>query len=184
MVYSTAGTPNCSDWNSCGSGNYSWTQWTGAGLDVHSTVANPTFTNTSKTWTGRTPAYLPVGDYTPTNTTAMNAIKFQTFPMDSFGVMGTTPGPNTSVLQNPFIEKNNGISNNGFTVNYGKGLLFISNNGEYQVTITNALGRTLMTLKGKGDSEFSLNARTFRTGVYFAAVRARNGMATRRFIVD
>lgn len=184
MVYSTAGTPNCSDWNNCGGGNYSWAQWTGAGLDAHSTVANPNFSSTTKTWPGRTPEYKPVGDYTPTNTTAINAIKFQTFPMDSFGVIGTTPGPNTATLQNPFIEKINSIHNEKVSINYGKGRLFISNNGDYKVTITNALGRTLMTFKGKNESAYNLTTMTFRTGVYFAVVRAKNGMATRRFIVD
>jgi hypothetical protein len=183
MVYSPAGTPNCSDWNNCGGGNYSWAQWTGAGLDAHSTVANPTFTNTSKTWTGRTPAYLPVGDYTPTNTTAMNAIKFQTFPMDSFGIVGTVPGPVYETrLQQP-VERETSVFKS-LSVQYRSGRLILSLDGAYHAAVTTVSGRTLASFEGGGRSGFDVDAKRFGCGAYILVVNNKNGVASRRFIVS
>jgi hypothetical protein len=172
MVFSTAGTPNCSDWNACNNGNYSWSQWTGAGLDVHSVTSNPNFASTSKTWPGRDPPYLPVGDYNPTNTTAINAIKFQTFAMDSFGVIATTPGPNT-IVRKPSRKSGPGMVDpeNAVTFKYGARTLAVSYKGDYQVSITSPAGRTIALFKGKGSSSFALDAKCTGSGLYFAVVR-------------
>jgi len=183
LVYSTAGTPNLSDWNNCTSNTYTFAAWQTAGLDVHSSIGNPTWTNTSQTWPGRTPAYLPVGNYNPTNTTALNTLRFQTFAMDSFGIIGVEPGiipPNTGV-----IGKTNDISDitKAVTVHYSAHLLSVSFGGSYQVAITSASGRTLATFNGEGRSEFVLEPKHFGFGIYFANVHTKNGLVTKRFMV-
>ena len=184
MVYTTAGNPNCSDWNNCGSGNYTWSQWTGAGLDVHSTVANPNFSSTTKTWPGRTPPYLPVGDYNPTNTTAINAIKFETFAMDSFGVIKITPGLNTGVSEPQRRSEPARVDlKKAVSVQYTGRKLFISYKGDYTVSVTSPAGRTLAAWMGAGSSSFILE-KGVGSGVYFAVVRTKNGMISRRFIAD
>jgi hypothetical protein len=80
----------------------------------------------------------------------------------------------------------NRTSNDKNIVFYSEGRLIISNDGVYQVTITNALGGTLMAFQGKGRSAYGLNAKTFRAGIYIAVVRDRatNGLTTQKFIVD
>jgi hypothetical protein len=183
MVYSPAGTPNVSGWNACGSQTNTWSEWTGQGLDAHSSNQNPTFVSTTKTWTGRSPAYLPVGDYNPTNTTAINAIKFQTFAMDSFGIMGKTPGISTGVLepQQSMLEMVD--VGKAITVNLSARMLFVSYGGDYHVSITSATGRTLAMFNGKGCSSFALDTKRMASGLYFAVVHTKSGMVSRRFIV-
>jgi len=182
MVYSTAGTPNCSDWNSCGSGNYTWAQWTGAGLDAHSSVGNPTFTNTAQTWPGRTPPYLPVGNYTPTNTTALNTLKFQTFAMDSFGVIGTTgTGVKGSQRTNSaeLVDVNKLVS-----ISCAARQLTVMYAGDYNVSITSVAGRTLQTFNGKGISTFIIDSKRVSSGICFAVVNTKNGKVFKRFFVS
>jgi hypothetical protein len=184
MVYSTAGTPNCSDWNSCGSGNFTFATWQSqGGMDVHSTVANPTFANTSKTWPGRTPAYLPVGDYTPTNTTAMNAIKFQTFPMDSFGVIGAA---GVGIAHQPVEGKafEGGLNGESISVIFNAGRLSVECGGTYRVVVTTVSGRTVASFDGRGSSNFVLDSKRVGGGIYFAVIKAKNGSVSRRFIVS
>ena len=180
-VYTSAPPATISGWNNCGGVQETWAQWTGSGLDKHSTTSNPVFVDTQKVFRAD---YLPRGDFNPSSTSAIvTQLKFQTFAMDSFGVIGQA-GPNTAVLPNPLVVKNNRINNDKVIVNYTDGRLIVSNDGDYRVTITTALGRTVMVFKGKGRSAYSLNARTIRSGVYFASVRAKNGLTTQRFIVD
>jgi hypothetical protein len=186
MVYSTAGTPNESDWNNCGSNTFTFAAWQTAGLDVHSVVANPTWTNTSQTWTGRTPPYLPVGNYNPTNATALNTLRFQTFAMDSFGIIGEVPGtiPVVSGIQNG--PNGPGISDisKEVTVRYIARLLTVSYSGDYQVAVTSMAGRVLATFKGKGRSSFAVDPKCFGSGMYLAVVHTRNGPTSKRFIVS
>jgi hypothetical protein len=184
MVYSPAGTPKCSDWNNCNGGNYTWQQWTGAGLDAHSVVANPNFTSTTKTWPGRTPEYKPVGDYTPTNTTALTTLKFQPFPMDSFGIVGTVPGPayGTSKVLHPAEHETAEFK--PLAVQYRSGRLTISLEGAYDAVITTVSGRTLARFEGRGRSSFALNAKRFGCGTYLLVVNTKNGVVSRRFIMN
>ncbi|MGA2507335.1 MAG: T9SS type A sorting domain-containing protein [Chitinispirillaceae bacterium] len=181
MVYSTAGTPNCSDWNSCGTGNYTFATWQGAGMDAHSSVGNPTFTNTAQTWTGRTPAYLPVGNYNPTSTVALNTLHFQTFAMDSFGII-TSVGVG---VKEPFTGRTE-MSDLGKAVSvyYSARRLTVSYGGSYHVSITSVAGRTLATFNGKDRSSFALDAMRFGSGLFFAVVNTKNGLVSKRFLVS
>jgi hypothetical protein len=188
MVYSTAGQPNCSDWNACNSGNFAWSAWTGAGLDAHSTIANPTWTNTAKTWSGRTPEYLPVGDYNPTNTTAMNAIKFQTFPMDSFGIIGVVPGLNSGNVSISDLRQHDagGITQlaKNVGIKYSARSIEVNCAGEYRLSVTTVAGRTLAIFQGKGTTTFPLHATVFGSGIYCAVVKSPNGVVAKRFVVS
>jgi hypothetical protein len=177
QIYSTAGQPNCSDWNNCYSNTYTWSQWTGAGNDQHSVIANPNWTNTSQTWPGRTPPYLPVGNYNPRN----NQIGFQSFAMDSFGVIGTTPG--VAVKEPSGTPGLKAAATGNVSVHYKGRRLTVSYGGEYKVAITSVLGRTLATFNGKGQSEFVLDPKRFGFGIYFAVVHTKCGNESRRFVV-
>lgn len=187
VVYSTAGTPTLSAWSqgpSCGSAAGTWAEWTGSGLDVHSSTANPGFVDTQRTWTGRTPPYLPRGDFNPTSSVALTTLRFQTFPMDSFGVMGTTPG--VGVLEEPFKKTGPEVSDMGkaVSVRYSARRLSVSYSGDYRVAITSASGRTLATFNGHGHSSFVLDPKRIGSGIYFAVVHTRNGLVSRRFMVS
>jgi hypothetical protein len=189
MVFSTAGQPNCSDWNNCGSGNFSWQQWNSAGMDAHSTVADPQWVDKNKKWSGRTPEYLPVGDYNPSNTSAINAINFKTFPMDSFGIIGTVPGPDFNLIcETSIVSRGNdyGLSklDNKPVMAFGGSVLSVSYRGDYQVSIISPAGRTVTRFSGNGLTDFALDAKQIPSGMYFAMVRTKAGMVTRRFLVN
>jgi len=152
---------------------YSWAQWTGAGLDAHTKVADPMFTDVNKTW----PNYQPKGDYTVKAGSPALALGFKNFPMDSFGVMMKDP----TSIRSPI---NDNSINSHFIVSYNKGRLAVSHDGVYQIKITNALGRTVRMFSGKGRSSFDINSRNIGTGIYFVVVRANNGMEISRLLVN
>jgi hypothetical protein len=185
VVYNNGNAPTITSWSqnsACGGTTQcTWANWQAAGLDPHSqTGTNPGFVDTQKTWT-RTPPYLPRGDFNPTNAVALTTLKFQTFAMDSFGVMGT-PGV---AVKEPFKTTGFEVSDVGkaVSVRYSARRLTVSYSGDYQVAITSASGRTLATFNGKGRSEFVLEPKHFGFGIYFANVHTKNGLVTRRFIM-
>jgi hypothetical protein len=174
VVYTTKGEPKCSDWNNCGGGNFSWSQWKGAGLDAHSVVQDPMFVDPSK------------GNYQVKTGSPALALGFKNFPMDSFGVMGTV-GPNTSGCNTPILNRKLANENNFAKlplIRYNARNLAISLNGEYNVQILSSSGRVLAAFNGKGSSNFSLDAKHIRSGLYFAVVRTNNGLTSKRFIVN
>jgi hypothetical protein len=184
VVYSTAGTPNVSGWQAgtgCGSQTCNWSTWQNGGLDQHSSTADPGFVDTQKTWT-RTPPYLPRGDFNPTNSNALTTLHFQTFAMDSFGVMGYV-GAQTAV-KGPWNRPEVSDITKAVAVLYYARRLTVSYDGDYQVAITSALGRTVATFKGKGRSSFVLDPKRTGSGIYFAAVHTKNGVVSRRFMVS
>lgn len=186
VVYSTAGSPTITDWSqtaSCGGGTvYSWSNWQTAGLDANSSTANPGFVDTLRTWTGRTPPYLPVGDFNPTSSVALTTLRFQTFAMDSFGVVGTTPG--LTGIKGRMKGLDRSEITKAATVQYSAHRLAVSCNGDYHVSITSATtGRTLAIFYGKGSSSFALDPKRFGSGLYFAVVHTTSGMISRRFII-
>ncbi len=189
MVYvSNGANPTVSGWNNCGSQSNSWNEWKNAGLDAHSVLADPKFTDVNKKWPGRTPEYLPVGDYNPSNTTAMNAIKFKPFPMDSFGIIGVKPGLYRSDVGiiNPPENSNRSKSDLSKTVSlkYTTRLLSVEHNGDYQVVITSLAGRTIAQFKGNGTSSFALDASQIRCGLYVANVHTGMGTLSQRIVVN
>ncbi|HEX2612373.1 MAG TPA: right-handed parallel beta-helix repeat-containing protein, partial [Fibrobacteria bacterium] len=184
IVYSTAGAVTVTDWSqtsSCGGGTvYTWANWQTAGLDAHSSATNPMFADTLKTWPGRTPAYLPVGDFNPTSSAA-TTLKFEPFAMDSFGVIGTTPGLVTG------IKAGRGAHDvqrgNGATMRYSAGRLAVACAGDYRVSIVSmATGRTLAEMRGHGNADFALDSKRAGSGLYYAVVRTADGLDSRPFI--
>jgi len=155
-------------------GGVSWATWHAAGLDVHSVQGDPLFTDTAKVFRAD---YSPRGDYRVRAGSPALALGFKNFPMDSFGVMSVT----STAVRSP-INNVNGSLNSHFNVSYNKGRLIVSHDGDYQMTITNALGRALRTFNGKGRSSF--DTRNIGTGIYFIVVRANNGMEISRLLVN
>jgi hypothetical protein len=174
-VCPTSGQPVVSD----ESGTLTWAQWqsSGNGLDVHSTVAtDPMFTDANKTW----PNYQPRGDYSVRQGSPALALGFKNFPMDSFGVM-QVPSP----VQGRHVQDvDQGAGRSVMAVRYNAGRLTVSNLDEYTVTVSNAAGRTVKVFKGKGNSCFKINAKASGSGVYFVAVRTRNGMTSQKFLME
>lgn len=189
MVFSPAGTPKCSDWSNCNSGNFTWQQWQAAGNDAHSVIANPTWVNDKKTWPGRKPEYLPVGDYNPTNTSAINAIKFQTFPMDSFGIVGTVPGLLTGPVaaQEP-PRQTRGVERAGLdkavAIRYDARSLTVTHQGDYKVAITSMAGQAITAYNGNGCTSYALDRTMVGSGLYIAVVTTQNGITKQRFVVN
>jgi hypothetical protein len=167
-------------------GGVSWATWRAAGLDVHSVMGDPMFTDVNKTtwatWANRTDGfvYAPVGDYSVRTGSPALGLNFKNFPMDSFGVM---PVSGTAV-QGPFGNTMKGMSNDKFNVNYSAGRLIVAHDGDYQVTITTALGRTLKVFKGKGNSSFKIKAASLGAGIYFAVIHAKGGVVSQKFVVE
>jgi hypothetical protein len=179
-VYSKAGAVSIATWNNCGNTIGSWGQWTGSGLDKHSITSDPGFVDTQKVFR---PNYQPRGDFNPTNTAVMNSLHFQTFPMDSFGVL-TTPGPDyttSGILQRAGRDA---AAFNSLSVQCLAGQLTISFDGSYDASITTVDGRALANFQATGEHRLSLDANRFRSGVYILSLRTKNGVASRRFLVS
>jgi hypothetical protein len=102
--------------------------------------------------------------------------------MDSFGVMGT-PGVG---IQEPFKTKRPEVLPDckSLFVNYGARRLTVSYGGDYHVAIATASGRTLWTFNGEGCSSFVLDPKRFGCGIYIAIVHTKNGLVSKRFIVN
>jgi hypothetical protein len=160
------------------SGNAPWSQWQGAGLDVHSVFsADPMFTNVNQEW----PNYTPVGDYTVKPGSPALKVGFQNFPMDSFGVMPVAP----VTIEIPFVmNKHNGAENSMFAIKYGSGRLTVLHEGAYQLTIATAQGRTIKVLNVLGNATIGINAGTMGSGIYFAVVRSKKGDGAFKFLVE
>jgi len=178
-VYSKGGTVVISGWNNCGSGLGTWAGWTSSGLDKHSITSDPVFVDTQKVFRA---GYLPRGDFNPTNTTMLNALHFQTFPMDSFGVL-TVPGPNYQTSAGLRSSGREPAAFNFLSVSCRSGHLMVSMPGSYDAWITTVAGRTLASFSASGDHSFALDPNRFRSGVYILAVRTGGGTASRRFLV-
>lgn len=181
VVYTTRGEPKCSEWNNCGSGNFSWSQWTGAGNDQHSKVADPMFTDPNKDWgPGR-----PKGDYSVKNGSPALALGFKNFPMDSFGALGT-PGPNTDACvtavyhpgRKPETIRSLRVSqmSHAFMVSF--------DGGDFKVSIMAPSGRTVAKCNGTKHSTVVFDTRSVGSGIYFANIRTKNGVITRQFAVS
>jgi hypothetical protein len=63
------------------------------------------------------------------------------------------------------------------------GTLVISQDGDYRVTITSALGRTVKEFMGKGNSGFVLNDKKIPGGVYVVSIRLTKGVVTQKISV-
>jgi hypothetical protein len=174
VVYNAGSPPTVTAWGQTAT-LYTWAQWQTAGLDAHSSIANPLFTDTTKTWAG----YAPKGDFSVKTGSPALALGFRNFPMDSFGVMQVSDVS----IRNPSINATNGPYDARGVVHYRAGRLLVSHDGDYQVTITTMLGRSIYVFSGKGATEFALGPKT-GAGMYCAVIRAKNGAATRRFMVD
>lgn len=175
VVYTTKGEPKCSDWNNCGSGNFSWSQWKAPGLDAHSSNSDPMFVDPSK------------GDYRVKDGSPALKLGFKNFPMDSFGVMGV-PGPKTGGCQTS-IQSEKSIPSNQLTakvpsVQYNAHQLSIFFDGDYDVEITSVSGRILSSYNGNGHSRFDLAKNQIKSGLYFAVVRTKKGLTTHGIVVS
>jgi hypothetical protein len=154
---------------------YTWAQWQAAGLDVHSSIADPLFSDTTQTWAN----YAPRGDFSVKTGSPALALGFKNFPMDSFGVMQVSD----VAIHYPSVNDAKGPYDARGAVHYREGRLFVSCDGDYRVTVLTAAGRTLKAYKGKGATGFAFSPQT-GTGIYLAVVRTKNGTVTRRFMVN
>jgi hypothetical protein len=168
-IYSFGNQPKFVIWSAHTPANCNWRQWLKGGVDAHSVLADPQFTDTAK------------GDYSVKPGSPAMALGFKNFPMDSFGVMA----PLSVSTQYPFLTNSSYKRKNaGFSVHYNAGRLTISHTGAYRVTITTALGRTVKVFDAKGDSNFDVSLKTIGAGIYFIAIHTKSGLETRRFIVN
>ena len=177
-IWSLGKTPKMVQWTQRNTVVSTWADWLAAGLDAHSALSDPLFADTAKVF--RTD-YKPRGDYSVRTGSPALTLGFKNFPMDSFGVMKV----NSVSVQSPFTG--NGVPSTEkalFHVHYNAGTLSIMHNGEYRVTIATALGRTVKVYHGKGVTSFSLSAGNFGTGIYFVDVRAKDGFAKQKLLVE
>ena len=174
VVYNSGNPPTVTAWGQTAT-LYTWAQWQAAGLDVHSSTADPLFTDTTKTWAN----YSPRGDFSVKTGSPALALGFKNFPMDSFGVIQIS----NVAVRNPSVNVA-GPDDALCNVHYRGGRLVVSYDDDYQVTITTALGRSLKVYKGKGASGVAFGPKTGGAGIYFAVVRAKDFTATRRFMVN
>jgi hypothetical protein len=181
VVYNSGKSPDVTPWQG-GSVLCTWAQWQAGGLDVHSSIADPLFTDTMKVWR---PGYLPRGDFNVKTGSPALAFGFKNFPMDSFGVMGT-PGPGHSgTWINESFAMNGGEASGRNSIFFDcrtrkfTGLI----DDDFQVTIVSLAGRTVAIFNGKGHSSFLLDTRRVTCGTYLAVVHAKNAFLSRRFFV-
>jgi hypothetical protein len=181
VVHYSKGTPNIATWNQCNAQIATWAQWTGAGLDVHSSTADPMFIDTQKVWRAD---YKPRGDFNVKAGSPALALGFKSFPMDSFGIMGAVGPDFTTVATESFRHMGTAPVGTTLSVGYNNRNLTIAADGEFQGAVVSAAGRTLSRFRGKGQSTFALEAKRIGCGVYFVVVRSRCGTTNHRFIVS
>jgi hypothetical protein len=99
--------------------------------------------------------------------------------MDSFGVMQVS----NVAVQNPLPDVNR-QDDARCIVHFRGGRLMVSYDGDYRVTITTALGRTLAVYKGNGLTGMALCPKNSGAGIYFAVISTKNGTDIRRFMVN
>lgn len=175
LVFSKAGAVTISGWNNCGSSMGTWAGWTGSGLDKHSVIADPGFVDTNKVFRA---GYKPKGDFNPTNTNLLNSLKFQPFPMDSFGVLVVT-GPSTAIQRAERARS----ALQGMAVEYRGGWLTVSMEGAFDAVVTTVSGRELDRFEGNGTSRRALDPKRFGGGLLVLSVRSEAGVASRRILV-
>jgi hypothetical protein len=176
-IWSLGKTPKMVQWTQRNTVVSTWADWLAAGLDAHSALSDPLFTDTAKVF--RTD-YQPRGDYSVRAGSPALALGFKNFPMDSFGVM---PLPVSSV-QSPYVFGTRGSENVSCAIRYNAGTLIVSQDGDYRLTVTTASGRTVKAINGKGISRFAFSNKTYGHGAYIASVRSVHGIVTRKFIVN
>jgi hypothetical protein len=174
VVYNAGSPPTITAWGSTAT-LYTWAQWQAAGLDAHSSIADPLFTDTTKTWAN----YLPRGDFSVKAGSPALTLGFKNFPMDSFGVMQVS----NVAVKNPFPDLGR-PDNTRSIVQVRGGRLMVSYDGDYQVRITSVSGRTLSVYKGKGGTVIDLGLKMGGAGIYFAVISSKNGKEIRRFIMN
>jgi hypothetical protein len=95
-----------------------------------------------------------------------------------------TPGPQTVAVQSPYINGRYAQGNAPCIVRYSAGVLTVSQDGEYGVTITNASGRSVKAFSGKGSSRFFIRKNKTGSGVYIASIRSAKGVVIQKFLVN
>lgn len=167
VVYNSGTTPPfIASWLSTDQ-KYSWAQWKAAGLDAHSVVADPMFTDVNKQW----PNYLPKGDYTVKPGSPALAFGFKNFPMDSFGVM---PKPVVAVNSQPSSGMR-AIDNIQSAVAYRAGRLCVSADGNHRVDLYTINGRLMRSFKGRGAAMYDLSQKELAPGVYLVRLQSAGG---------
>jgi hypothetical protein len=174
VVYNSGNPPTITAWGSTTT-LYTWAQWQAAGLDAHSSIADPLFTDTTRVWAN----YSPRGDFSVKAGSPALTLGFKNFPMDSFGVMQVS----NVAVQNPLPDVNR-QDDARCIVHFRGGRLMVSYDGDYRVTITTALGRTLAVYKGNGLTGMALCPKNSGAGIYFAVISTKNGTDIRRFMVN
>jgi hypothetical protein len=157
-----------------------WAAWQSAGLDAHSTLSDPLFTDTAKVFRAD---YQPRGDYSVRPGSPALALGFKNFPMDSFGVM---PLSKTSSSRMPFAKENSPAQVPG-SIRFAHGKLIVCSAGDYKVIVTNALGKTVAVFAARGArgaQGFDLGHVTKAKGVYIAVIRSAQGRLTKKFLVN
>ncbi len=89
LLYNNGQDPHLCQWLNRTSFPFTWSQWTAAGLDTHSVVADPMFTDASG------------GDYTVKDGSPALTLGFKNFPMTGFGVTSGPQGPTPAMPESP-----------------------------------------------------------------------------------
>jgi Right handed beta helix region len=172
-------TPKMVEWQQVNTVVTTWANWLAAGLDAHSQIADPQFVDTAKVFRSD---YAPRGDFSVKPTSPALAIGFKNFPMDSFGVM-TLPGTSARM---PFAKENSPAGIPGL-VRFAHGRLIVSLAGDYKVTVTNTLGRTvaIFSVRGaRGTHGFTLKQVAIAKGVYTFRLQCASGEQSGRIVVQ
>ncbi|MBW8889654.1 MAG: right-handed parallel beta-helix repeat-containing protein [Fibrobacteres bacterium] len=157
-------------------GNYTFPQWTTAGLDVHSVFADAQFSDVNKQWTG----YEPKGDYSVKAGSPCLAIGFKNFPMDSFGKLAAS----TDAVRDPRRQGSGGRTEGRFALRYAGGVLVISHAGDYLARITDLHGAVVALGESKTGADLRLVTQGIVPGMYLVWVRWQGRTESRLILLD
>lgn len=167
IIFCNGAQPGIVQWGNRGTSIFTWTQWLAGGLDAHSVLQDPMFTDTAK------------GDFSVMPGSPALAMGFVNFPMDSFGVRQVDCDGNPMAVREQIRSKTVVPS----IISYVNGHLDVSQHGDYDLTIVTPAGRTIMVLKGKNNSIFLINRKVIGAGVYIAVVRTKSSLTSKRIMV-
>jgi hypothetical protein len=176
-VWSFGSDPKMCQWQLRDTITTNWTAWKAAGLDAHTQLADPLFADTERIFRAD---YKPRGDWSVKDNSPALTMGFKNFPMDSFGIMPEGPVPVATPL-----TKNTNLAGTRRSIRYVHGTLFVSIPGDYKMTITSPLGKTIADFSGRGARWFALaQGKKIAQGAYFAVIHSAQGIIKQRFLVN
>jgi hypothetical protein len=161
-IWSFGKTPVLTNFDNRSASVCTWQQWLGGGLDAHSILGDPLFTDTTH------------GDFRVKAGSPALTLGFRNFPMDSFGVMKVG---NVAVKEKYTSGNVIGHGGGAISVRCTNGFLMFRFPGDFKAVVMTSQGKVVGSFKGSG-----LKSVPFKSGsgIYIVKVYSELGCSLLR----